>query len=128
VPSPSQNAGKRGEDLAAEYLEARGYRVLERNYRFLRAEVDLICFLPYEGYEVGGELIFVEVKARKSATFGYPEGAVGRDKRKNLLKAARAFLYERKMEGATCRFDVVAITGTGAGMDLEHIENAFTAP
>lgn len=125
MPSPSQHAGKRGENIAAAYLESKGFRILEENYRFHKAEVDLICFLPAEKYEEGGELVFVEVKARSNTAFGHPEDAVDRSKQKNLIRAARAFLYERRLEGSTCRFDVIAISDSESNPVIEHIENAF---
>ena len=61
--------GKIGEDLAAKYLERNGLRIIERNYRFERGEIDLIA-------EEGEELVFVEVKTRRSNAFGAPEDAV----------------------------------------------------
>ncbi|MDA0873757.1 MAG: YraN family protein [Bacteroidetes bacterium] len=120
-----QIKGQAGEDLAAAWLEKQGYMILERNYRFMQAEVDLVAFLPARDYERGGDLVFVEVKWRRKGTFAPPEAAVGRDKQRNLLMAAEAFLHERKLEGTPCRFDIVAITGEGSSLEIEHIPSAF---
>lgn len=123
--SPSET-GRTGEALAATYLEERGFRVMDRNYRFERSEVDIVCFLPAPRYEDGGELVFVEVKTRRGTGFGLPEEAVGADKQRHLVKAARAWLHERRMEGTPCRFDVVSILlRNGAEPEIHHIENAF---
>ncbi|NNF59201.1 MAG: YraN family protein [Rhodothermaceae bacterium] len=117
--------GAHGEDLAADYLEAKGYRVLDRNYRFMREEIDLVCFLPAERYEDGGELVFVEVKTRRGHGFGRPEEAVDRPKQEAIMRTAEAYLHERRLDGSPCRFDVVAIT-LGSGLpEIEHFENAF---
>lgn len=126
MPSPKQQKGAAGEELAATMLEGKGYVILERNYRFLKAEVDLIAFLPAKDYTRGGDLVFVEVKWRRDATFASPESAVSSAKQRNLLNAAEAFLHERKLEGTPCRFDVVAITGEGNNLDIVHLESAFT--
>ena len=118
--------GRAGEEIASRYLEERGFRVMERNYRFERSEVDLVCFLPAVRYEDGGELVFVEVKTRRGTGFGRPEEAVGAEKRRHLVKAARAWLYERRMEGTPARFDVVSILlRPGSDPEIEHLENAF---
>ena len=121
-----KETGDRGEQIAADFLEARGYQVMERNYRFQRAEVDLICFLPAETYERGGELVFVEVKTRTGSGYGRPEEAITDEKKRNLIRAAEAYLHERRLEGAPCRFDVVSVVLRG-GHDpkIEHFENAF---
>ena len=119
--------GKEGETLAGEYLEQKGYRILERNYRFQRAEIDLVCFQPATNGQEGGELVFVEVKTRSSHAFGTPEAAVDQSKQKNLKRAARSYLYEHRMEGALCRFDVVAISLMESQVYFHHIEGAFQA-
>jgi putative endonuclease len=117
--------GDTGEALAATFLEAKGYAVMDRNYRFGREEVDLVCFQPYPRYEEGGELVFVEVKTRRGLGFGRPEAAVDRAKQQAVFRTAEAYLHERKLEGSPCRFDVVAVT-LGAGVpEIEHFENAF---
>ncbi len=118
--------GDRGEALAADYLEAKGYRVIERNYRFNREEVDLVCFQPAARYEDGGELVFVEVKARRGHGFGRPEDAVTEAKQRAIFRVAEAFLHESRLEGSLVRFDVVAVTlRDGAEPEVEHFENAF---
>ena len=123
----TKDLGDRGEAIAARYLEQKGYRILDRNYRYQRAEVDLVCFEPHEHYELGGELVFVEVKARQGLAHGRPEEAVTWKKRRQIVKAARAYLYERKMEGAACRFDVVAIHIGSGEPQVRHFERAFAA-
>jgi len=117
--------GATGEDIAAQYLEGLGYYVLERNYRFEKAEVDLVCFEPAEVYEQGGELVFVEVKTRRGVGFGLPEEAVTPEKQRNVIKAAKAFLYERHLEGSPCRFDVISILLKNDQPEIEHFKNAF---
>lgn len=122
----TKSLGDRGEALAADYLEARGYRVLERNYRYERAEVDLVCFLPADDYEAGGQLVFVEVKTRTGLGFGSPEAAVTPEKQRQLRKAAEAYLHERRLEGSPARFDVVAVVLHNEGDPaVEHFEDAF---
>lgn len=122
----TKEIGDRGEALAAAYLERKGYTILDRNYRFERAEVDLICFLPAAQYEAGGELIFAEVKTRTGLGFGRPEEAVTEAKKRHLMRAAEAYLYERKLDGAPCRFDVISILlQPGKEPEIEHFEDAF---
>ena len=118
------NTGRMGEELAAAHLEDQGYRVFERNYRFERAEVDLVCFEPQEG---GGEVVFVEVKTRRGLGFGQPEDAVDDAKQQHVAKAAEAFLYEYRLEGVPCRFDVISIVLEEGEPDIRHFKNAFWA-
>lgn len=122
----TKDVGDRGEALAAAYFEAQGYVILERNYRFERAEVDLVCFEPAEEYERGGELVFAEVKTRSGLGFGRPEEAVTPEKQRNLVRAAGAYLHERRLEGSPCRFDVVSVLlRPGHEPEIEHIKHAF---
>lgn len=121
----TKTTGDLGEAVAADFLEAKGYRVIERNYRFNREEVDLVCFQPYEDYTQGGELVFVEVKARRGLGFGRPEEAVTRDKQEAIMRVAEAYLHETKLEGALVRFDVIAVLLGSGEPEVEHFENAF---
>jgi putative endonuclease len=127
MPSIKQKIGDAGESIAAAWLERRGYVILERKYRFMKSEVDLVVFKPHEEYERGGDLVFVEVKWRRSNTFGTPEDSVDADKRRHVLRAAEAYLHERKLEGTPCRFDVIALEGRPPDVEIRHIESAFTA-
>lgn len=123
----TKRIGDRGEALAAAYLEADGYRILDRNYRFEQAEVDLVCFQPSPDGE-GGEIVFVEVKTRSGLGFGTPAEAVTAEKQARIADVARAYLYERRLEGAPVRFDVIGIVLHREGApDIEHFENAFWA-
>lgn len=125
MPATTTDIGRRGEDAAAAFLEGQGMLVLDRNYRFERAEVDLVCYLPTPAND-GGELIFVEVKTRSGTGFGTGEEAVTKAKQALLWKAATAWLYERKMEGAPARFDVVCVALRGtAPPEITHHAHAF---
>ncbi len=121
----TKDIGDRGERIAAEYLEGKGYRIIERQYRFERAEVDLICFEPSADYAEGGDLVFVEVKTRTGLGFGRPEEAVTEEKKRNLIKAAEAYLHENRMDGMPCRFDVVAVVLGGGAPEITHFKDAF---
>ncbi len=109
-----KQAGKKGEDLAAAYLEDKGYVVVARNYRFRKAEIDLIV-------SKDNWLVFVEVKARSNQVFGYPESFVDARKVALLMQAADAFIYARNWQGHV-RFDVISVDlRTGS---LQHFEDA----
>ena len=94
--------GQEGEQLAAAYLLNKGYRIIERNYRFHRNEIDIIALH-------GRTLCFVEVKTRLSSAKGHPAEAVTLPKQHEILKAARAYLALYADGECDCRFDVVAI-------------------
>lgn len=110
--------GKLGEDVAVDFLQRRGYRILERNFRFDRGEIDIIA-------QVGETLVFVEVKARRSKSFGDPEEAVTGFKKRQLEKVAEGYLVERGIEDRECRFDVIAIELKEREPLIRHIVNAF---
>lgn len=121
----TKGVGDRGEDLAAGFLVQQGYRILERNYRYEHAEVDLVCFDPEEN---GGEIVFVEVKTRTTLSYGRPEEGVSPEQEKHIARAADAFLYERKLDNARCRFDVVSVMLHDYGEPrIEHLKDAFWA-
>ena len=111
--------GALGEEAAAEHLERNGYSILERNYRSRIGEIDIIA-------RHGEDIVFVEVKTRKSSRFGLGEEAVGRQKQVALARLAAQYLAQNRLGGLNCRFDVVVIRRTGAPVfEIEHIPNAF---
>lgn len=116
--------GRRGEDVAAAHLEAKGHRVLDRNYRFGREEVDLVTFEPTPNDD-GGMIVFVEVKARSGPGFGAPEAAVDEAKQRAIMRVAEAYLHERRLIPSPVRFDVVAVRFDRDEAHVEHFENAF---
>ena len=87
--------GDEGEDLAAEYLESKGWIIIDRNYFFEKAEVDIVA-------TDGHFIVFMEVKLRSGTYFGRPEDFITPEKEENIKKAAEAWVYERKMETAVC--------------------------
>jgi putative endonuclease len=115
--APHITLGNRGEDLAVEYLSQKGYEILHRNWRYSRAEVDIIA-------RIGNDWVFVEVKTRETDYFGYPEEAVTKAKQKQLQKAADAFVDANPIEGEI-RFDIVAVILNETKQEIHHIEDAF---
>lgn len=109
--------GKEGEELAAGYLREKGYRILDRNVRLKYGELDIVA-------EKGGELVFVEVKTRRSSFFGAPEESVTRKKQGKLISLAFGYLKGRQLEGKPFHFDVVTVTFQN-GPVIHHLENAF---
>lgn len=105
--------GKQGEDLASSFLENLGYKILERNYRYKRSEVDLIVCK-------GDFLVFVEVKKRKNADYGYPEAAVT-DRKAAMVHTAAVHYTEILGWNKHIRFDIIAISA----QEVMHFEDAF---
>ena len=107
--------GTEREGQAAEYLEARGMRIMERNYRNSRGEIDIIGY--HEGY-----LVFVEVKYRSSTDKGDAAEAVNLKKQRKLCRVADYYRYVHRLgEDAAVRYDVVAIQGK----EIRWVQNAF---
>ncbi len=109
--------GKKGEELAAKYLAAKGIEILQFNYRCGRAEIDLI------GLEKG-ILVFVEVKYRTNLLYGFPEESVDKAKAKRIKSAAENYIFEKNWLH-DIRFDIVAIVDTGRKVTIEHFEDCF---
>ena len=115
--STNLELGNRGESLAEKYLLEIGYQILERNWRFSRAEVDIIA-------KDGEILVFVEVKTRSSEIFGKPEESISPQK-EALLKDAAAVYMEQIGHDWEIRFDIIAIVIKGGGYSFEHFKDAF---
>lgn len=95
--------GNLGERLAMDFLIDHGYEVLERQWRCVFGEIDLICL------DQNGEVVFVEVKTRESLESGYPEDSVTPKKRKSMEASGEWFLRQSAWESKAHRFDVIAI-------------------
>ncbi|MBK8183637.1 MAG: YraN family protein [Candidatus Competibacteraceae bacterium] len=109
--------GTAAEDFALHYLEARGLTLVARNFRCRAGELDLIL-------RDGEQLVFVEVRSRRSSQFGTPAESVTHSKQQRLLRAA-AFYLQRQRLDLPCRFDVVAILQPGDAPQVEWIQDAF---
>jgi len=110
--------GKEGERLAERYLQKKGYKLVERNYRCTAGELDLIVLDQRV-------VVFVEVKTRTGHGFGTPLEAVEIRKQRKMIRAAQFFLAARGLQQRDARFDVVGVSWAGREPVLEHIENAF---
>ena len=109
--------GKLGEELAVEFLQKNGYEILETNWTFQKAEVDIIA-------QKGDVLAVIEVKTRSSLDFGLPQDFVKPKKIKLLVKAINEYVISRDLD-VTVRFDIIAIHATPNQFSIEHIEEAF---
>ena len=113
-----QKFGKQGEALAEEYLREKGFIILEKNYRYGHKEIDLIG-------QDGNTIVFIEVKAGRSKSFGSPVGWVTPRKQKNLIEAAYDFIQKKNITDCDFRFDVLAISYQKGKEIVEHMKNAF---
>jgi putative endonuclease len=111
--------GQWGESFAAQYLEGLGYRIVARNYRVGKAEIDLIV------QKSPKVLVVVEVKTRSSKDFGPPQTFVTPAKIKMLTKAAHAYIRSGGHQDLEAGFDIIAILRDGPETTLEHLEDAF---
>lgn len=103
--------------LAAEYLLKEGYKILKKNYRYLKAEIDIIA--QKENF-----LIAVEVKTRSTAEFGDPQDFVKPKQIQSLVKAMHYFVESEQLD-AEVRFDIIAVIRNESTTKIEHIQDAF---
>ncbi len=112
--------GRRFEAMAESLLNETGWRILDRNVRFLRKEIDLVV-------EKEGLVAFVEVKGRSGPAFGHPLEAITRSKRRAISVAARAWIARSDFRARAYRFDAVSVRMMPDGsFELEHVEGAWT--
>lgn len=109
--------GKKGEQLAVDHLTETGYKVVHRNYRYLKAEIDIIA-------RKGDILAIVEVKSRSSDYMQPIADTVTDKKIKLLVMAADHYIISKDLDVET-RFDIITIRKNGANFSIEHLENAF---
>lgn len=112
--------GKIAEDFAAEYLQKNGYKILVRNFRFQKAEIDIIA-------EKDNLIIIIEVKARSTDAFMLPQEAVTKTKIRLIVSAANHYLEEFNKDQEV-RFDIISVLpDEKKNLTIEHITNAFEA-
>ncbi|MCL5292144.1 MAG: YraN family protein [Actinobacteria bacterium] len=105
---------REGEEMACRYLQRRGFRILDRNFRMRTGEIDIIA-------RKGDLIIFCEVKAREGELFGKPFEAVTERKIQRIRRLAESYIAFKKPDFEDARFDVISIENS----KIEHIENAF---
>ncbi|NPA07978.1 MAG: YraN family protein [Chlorobi bacterium] len=112
--------GKKAEELAAEYLQKSGYKILVRNFRYQKAELDLVA-------EKDSLIVVVEVKARSTDVFNLPQEAVNKRKIKLIVSAANYFMEEYN-KNQEVRFDIISVLpDENKNLIIEHITDAFEA-
>ncbi|MCD8401664.1 YraN family protein [Tenacibaculum finnmarkense] len=109
--------GEKGEQLAIDYLQKNGYKILEKNYRYKKAEVDVIA-------QKDGFLVVVEVKTRSSTYFGNPESFVNPKKIKLLVFAINNYVNQKDLD-LEVRFDIIAIVKDKEQYNIRHLTDAF---
>jgi len=109
--------GKKGEQLAVDFLINNGYDIIERNYRFDKAEVDIIA-------QIKDTLAIIEVKTRSTTDFGNPQDFVKPKQIQNLVKAVDEYVIINELD-IEVRFDIIAIVKQGKQYEIEHLKDAF---
>ena len=117
--SEHNDVGREGEALAANFLQQKGYEIVDRNWRYGPKEIDIVA-------RDGDTMVFVEVKTRSTLAFELPQEAVTKKKMKNLVEAADAYMIQNNidLEG---RFDIVAVLNGNPPKVIEHLEGAWQA-
>lgn len=109
--------GKKGEQIAVDYLIKKGYKILERNWRFQKAEIDIIATKQKK-------IISIEVKTRSSKYFGNPQDFVSFKKIKLMVFAMNEYVLMKNLEEEV-RFDIVAVIKNRTSYDIKHFKDAF---
>jgi putative endonuclease len=109
--------GKLGEEMAVDFLQKNGYAIVQTNWFFQKAEIDIIA-------QKGNILAAVEVKTRSTTDFGLPQDFVKPKKIQLLVKAINEYVIQNNLD-AEIRFDIISVCKNGTGYEIEHIEDAF---
>lgn len=110
------NIGFEGENIVCNYLESRGYEILERNFMCNSGEIDIIA-------KDKKELVFIEVKTRSNSKYGNPIDAVDLNKVNHIFKTAQFFVYINNLENKFIRFDIIEVYMKKNEIKINHIKN-----
>ena len=110
----NKSKGEVGEEIAKNYLKSKGYKIVQVNFKNYIGEIDIIAYDK-------DILVFVEVKYRKTSTFGLPREAVNYNKQNKIRTVATSYIKRYNLFAKICRFDVIEILHD----EITHIENAF---
>jgi putative endonuclease len=109
--------GKKGEEIALDYLLKNGYKILQKNWRAGHNELDIVA-------QEKGFVVIIEVKSRADSKFSEPEEAVTRDKQQSIIRAANAFVFKNNIS-LEVRFDIISIIHNERETRIHHIKDAF---
>jgi putative endonuclease len=120
LATPRMRLGKWGEGVAGRFLQEKGYRLLDANYRCRWGEVDIVA-------QEGDELVFVEVRTRRGTQYGTPEESVTAAKARRLIATAQDYLQQHGQEESEWRIDLIAIRldGDHKVQDIAHLRHAI---
>lgn len=114
-----QKLGKLGEEVAFQFLRRKRYRILERNYKTLLGEIDIIA-------QDKEKLVFIEVKSLSDTSYIRPQEMLNKRKQEQIIRVALSYLKAKGLRGADCRFDCVAVVfPLGKEPEIELFKNAF---
>ncbi|MCI8519004.1 MAG: YraN family protein [Clostridia bacterium] len=113
-----QVEGKTGETIASDYLDGIGYRLLHKNFRCKQGEIDLIA-------KDGEDIVFIEVKTRRSTNYGEAREAVNREKIRHIMKTAMYYLYMTRQETAFVRIDVIEVYLMHGEVRINHLKQVI---
>lgn len=116
-----RDLGRQGEQMAEQFLRARGYVLVARNYRCAYGEIDLVV-------RDRDTLVFVEVRTQSGPTFGDPLESVTQRKQRQIVKAALHYVVRHRVENHPLRFDVIGISWNNAAPQIVHVKEAFELP
>ncbi len=112
------NSENYGEELAANYLSKKGYKIIERNFECKQGEIDIIALY-------GKELVFVEVKTRTDMSYGEASEAITIFKLKHLINSIKYYLYTRNLQDEFIRIDVIEVYVKNNKIKINHIKKAI---
>jgi len=112
--------GRKGEQIAVQFLEKEGYVILDTNWRYNGIEIDIVA-------KNSGYIVFVEVKTRASLNWGQPEDSVNDVKIRRIVNAADYYMQECDCD-LPCRFDIISVVAVDGNILINHIDDAFGAP
>lgn len=111
--------GKAGEEVALKYLKRKKFKIIKKGFRLYKGEIDVIAYDRKT-------LVFIEVKTRRSRSFGLPEESVTTAKQRKIKKIAQGFMAFNNLENVECRFDVISlILKKNDGYFIRHFKDAF---
>ena len=111
-----QSVGRQGEDIAVNYLKSKGFNIIDRRYRVREGEIDIVA-------EREERLYFIEVKTRRSLSYGYPYEAVNDKKLQRMRSVALKYLEENKIRNKDISFGVVSVLMMGDTIKIEYVED-----